>query len=69
VRQQGYTKKEILLLKAEVAVDVEEASAFRHVNFLNIFCKKTCILQYPCMASKAWQKKPSNKVDYQEECF
>ena len=33
------------------------ASAFQHVNFLNVFCRKTCILQYPCMASKAWQKK------------
>ena len=27
--------KEILLLKAEVAGDVEEGSAFQHVNFFN----------------------------------
>ena len=48
--------KEILLLKAEVAVDVEEGRAFQHVNFLKFFCRKTCILQYPRMVSKAWQK-------------
>ena len=54
--QQGYKMKEILLLKAEVAVEVEEGRAFQHVNFLKFFCRKTCILQYPRMVSKAWQK-------------
>ena len=48
--------KEILLLKAEVAVDVEEGSVFQHVNFIKFFCRKTCILQYTRMVSKAGQK-------------
>ena len=35
-----------------------DASTFQHVNFFNFlsFCRKTCILQYPHMVSKALQK-------------
>ena len=61
--------KEILLLKAEVAVDVEEGSAFQHVNFLKFFCRKTCILQYPRMVSKAWQKNLQMKWIIKKNAF
>ena len=55
------------MLKAEVAVDVQEV--FQQVFLIIFFCRQTCILQYPRMASKTWQKTFKWTVHYQEECL
>ena len=56
------------MIKAEVAVDVQEV--FQQVfPIFFFFCRKTCILQYPRMASKTWQKTFKWTVNYQEECL
>ena len=44
------------MLKAEVTVDVEEASAFQHVNFLNFFCRRHVFSNI-----LAWQVKHGKK--------
>ena len=56
--QQGYKKKVTYVERGSHSRCRLDASVFQHVNFFkfSFFCRKTCILQYPHMVSKAWQK-------------
>ena len=65
--QQDYKKKVILVKSGSRSRCPRRFSTSFPNHFF--FCRKTCILQYPRMASKTWQKTFKWTVHYQEECL